>query len=503
MTEAANVAKNTLAQRQALEKKDSSEEVKFVASRPFSRAGIKDETSSVHSFSSQIALDHSMGKEGEEKSDTTVESKQQEARIPTNGNKEENFGNLSEQDNKQSRIPDRPSEKSQTVVVPSVIRVSPPVNSGADKTVSSAGSKSPTVVRPRASKTPPQGTQNGKLRPNKEPARTPENGARNEKTLMDERGDKGGKQLTRKKEVVKRRDEAQVTFPRRSNKPNRTTAGMPPHDGQAPTQHVQYSNAAGGGGARHGTRQDPHGYRQQHGRGQHSTSITSSTGGTPTLAARRAPHHPRGLSTGSDMENEPSPSIPSVTPMFQRLVTDEVQELKTYTRIIEEQNRRVTELERRTTDLEKRLAKANRDKADLERTLEFRETEWRNKFDRLESDRDHQKELVEQEKRMNSKLNYQVVQMEQEIHKFLTRKYPPQRDNAITNSMRNVRMVQSDRTSPSLGSGPKKQSPSSPGLNDRQKQFKSPREILENDGRVEVVRKRNISSSLLDFFGMA
>jgi septal ring factor EnvC (AmiA/AmiB activator) len=122
------------------------------------------------------------------------------------------------------------------------------------------------------------------------------------------------------------------------------------------------------------------------------------------------------------MENEPSPSIPSVTPMFQRLVTDEVQELKTYTRIIEEQNRRVTELERRTTDLEKRLAKANRDKADLERTLEFRETEWRNKFDRLESDRDHQKELVAQEKGMNSKLNYQVVQMEQEIHKFLTRK---------------------------------------------------------------------------------
>ena len=414
MTEALNVAKNTLVQRQEVEKKESSEEVKFLAPPPFSRTSTdstKGDSSSVHSVSSQIALGHSMGKEGEEKSDITGESKQQEARLPTNGNKEENSFPLSDQD--KSRIPDRPlSEKTQTVVVPSGIRVSPSVNGGKVKTDSSAGSKSPTVVRPRASKTPPQ--------PKKKAARTAENGTRNEKTLMGERGGKGEKQPSRKKEVNKR-DDSQVSFPRRNNKSNRTTAGMPPHDGQAPTQQVQYSNAAGGG-ARQGTRQDTHGYRQQHGRGQHSTSITSSTGGTPTLGARRAPQHARGLSTGSDMENEPSPSIPPVTPMFQRLVTDEVQELKTYTRIIEEQNRRVTELEQRTTDLEKRLTKANKDKADLERTLEFRETEWRNKFDRLESDRDEQKELVAQEKRMNSKLNYQVVQMEQEIHKFLTRK---------------------------------------------------------------------------------
>lgn len=68
--------------------------------------------------------------------------------------------------------------------------------------------------------------------------------------------------------------------------------------------------------------------------------------------------------------------------------------------------------------------------------------------------------------------------------------------------MRNVRMVQSDRSSPSLAQGPKSQTSPSPGRNDRKKEFKSPREILENDGRVEVVRKRNVASSLLDFFGM-
>ena len=81
--------------------------------------------------------------------------------------------------------------------------------------------------------------------------------------------------------------------------------------------------------------------------------------------------------------------------------------------------------------------------------------------------------------------------------------YPQQRES-MGGSMRNIRLVQNEKGSPSLGSGgaSKNNSPSSPGNADRKKEFKSPREILENDGRVEVVRKRNISSSLLDFFGM-
>jgi hypothetical protein len=78
----------------------------------------------------------------------------------------------------------------------------------------------------------------------------------------------------------------------------------------------------------------------------------------------------------------------------------------------------------------------------------------------------------------------------------------PQRDN-VTSSMRNVRMVQNDKGSPSLVPGTTSKSSPSPGRGDRKREpFKSPREILEKDGRVDVVRKRNIASSLLDFFGM-
>lgn len=52
-------------------------------------------------------------------------------------------------------------------------------------------------------------------------------------------------------------------------------------------------------------------------------------------------------------------------------------------------------------------------------------------------------------------------------------------------------------------SGGKAGSSASPGPAERKKeQFTSPREILQNEGAVEVVRKRNISDSLLDFFGM-
>lgn len=359
-----------------------------------------------------------MGEEGVEKNEIIVEPTDKSAR-PVNNKEEvssavESF-TLSEEE--RSRNPDPEETKSSGVVVPSVIRISPNTTNGNRKAggAESVVRSSPLVpvVRPRASKTPPQepaAAPNGKPRPSEEAGKAS--------------GNASGKEIinqTPKKDEAKRR-EAQTNFPRR-NKPKRMTSGkgvgMAQVDG-----HTQYSNTAAGARHQHANRQDTHGHRQHHGRGTHGASMTSSAGGTPTMVGRRAPHHPRGLSMGShasDMD-EPSPSVPPATPLFQRLVTEEVQELKAYTRIIEEQNRRVTELERRTADLEKRLQKKDKENADLERTLEYRETGWRNKFDILESDRDHQKELVEQEKRMNTKLNYQVVQMEQEIHKFLTRK---------------------------------------------------------------------------------
>jgi len=425
MTETVNVANNTLLQQQVGEqKRRKEEEHSFFAksASPTPTSSSKDDCSV---GSSELTVrGPSMGEDGQEKNEIIVEFSENGAPLTVTSIKDEASAAVESftlSDGERSRNPD-PDERSENsgVVVPSVIRISPKTN-GKKKTNATRDSPRLSVVRPVANKTPPQepsAPTNGKPRPGTHAAAAAKGKS---PAHMGERGGKGDKKKAPQKEDNRRRDETQTSFPRR-NKPKRMTSGRGSHaDGQAPTQHVQYSNA-GARHAQHANRQDPHGYRQ-HGRGAHAASMTSSVGGgTPTLAARRAPHHPRGLSTGSDMDGEPSPSVLPATPLFQRLVTEEVQELKTYTRIIEEQNRRVTELERRTADLDKRLQKKDKEKADLERTLEYRETEWSNKFERLESDRDHQKELVEQEKRMNTKLNYQVVQMEQEIHKFLTRK---------------------------------------------------------------------------------
>jgi hypothetical protein len=110
------------------------------------------------------------------------------------------------------------------------------------------------------------------------------------------------------------------------------------------------------------------------------------------------------------------------TPLFERLVTEEVQELKAYGRIIENQNRRLGELERIHGDLEARLELESRGRVQLETTLEEQEREWAIKFKELEADRDHWKEIVRVEQTKNARLIDQVVRKDQDIHRMLQRK---------------------------------------------------------------------------------
>ena len=109
-------------------------------------------------------------------------------------------------------------------------------------------------------------------------------------------------------------------------------------------------------------------------------------------------------------------------PLFERLVTEEVQELKAYARIIENQNRRLAELERVHGDLENRLESESRGRVQLETTLEEREREWALKFKELEADRDHWKDVVRVEQTKNGRLIDQVVRKDQDIHRMLQRK---------------------------------------------------------------------------------
>lgn len=110
------------------------------------------------------------------------------------------------------------------------------------------------------------------------------------------------------------------------------------------------------------------------------------------------------------------------TPLFERLVTEEVQELKAYARIIENQQRRLAELELVHGDLEGRLEVETRMRQLLEATLESREREWMTKFIDLQKDRDQWKEVVTVEQTKNARLRDQLNRKEKDIHQMLQRK---------------------------------------------------------------------------------
>lgn len=117
-----------------------------------------------------------------------------------------------------------------------------------------------------------------------------------------------------------------------------------------------------------------------------------------------------------------SASSAQPTPLFERLVTEEVQEIKAYARIIESQQRRLVELERVHGDLEARLELESNRRKQLESTLEAREREWANKFQELSKDRDNWKGVVQMEQTKNARLIDQVVRKDQDIHRMLQRK---------------------------------------------------------------------------------
>lgn len=110
------------------------------------------------------------------------------------------------------------------------------------------------------------------------------------------------------------------------------------------------------------------------------------------------------------------------TPLFERLVTEEVQELKAFVRITENQNRRLSELELVHDDLETRLELESRGRVQLETTLEERERDWALKFKELEADRDRLSNVVKVEQTKTARLIDQVVRKDQDIHRMLQRK---------------------------------------------------------------------------------
>ena len=175
--------------------------------------------------------------------------------------------------------------------------------------------------------------------------------------------------------------------------------------GPTPSQVVVVGGGAGGGGGSNPIQQ--------------RVGAAAGNGGIPHPGDAS---HSMNNHSNSNGGNIPPRVLTQPTPLFERLVTEEVQELKAYARIIENQNRRLAELERVHGDLEARLELESRGRAQLETTLEEREREWAIKFRELEADRDHWKGVVKVEQTKNARLIDQVVRKDQGLHRMLQRK---------------------------------------------------------------------------------
>lgn len=164
-------------------------------------------------------------------------------------------------------------------------------------------------------------------------------------------------------------------------------------------------------------------------KGHPNTDVKGGTQYSPAVDGQRnhnqqTPNHriSNGGTAHHNIEENNIARMTQPTPLFERLVTEEVQELKAYARIIENQNRRLAELERVHGDLESRLELESRGRAQLETTLEERERQWALRFKELEADRDRLKEVVKVEQTKNARLRDQVVRKDQDIHRMLQRK---------------------------------------------------------------------------------
>jgi hypothetical protein len=222
-------------------------------------------------------------------------------------------------------------------------------------------------------------------------------------------------QKKKKIEEQARRQEIQSNFPGADS----SDYSMPPTNGRtSANDNMDGDDETAQYGAQQQQQQQQHegGYQQlqQHQQQQQQARSNNRSSSASSYGNRRSNNiHMRGNDDG--LAQQP-------TPLFERLVTEEVQEIKSYVRIIENQSRRLSELERFHGDLEARLEVESRGRQQLEATLEAREREWAHKYSELEGDRDHWKAVVKAEQTKNSRLIDQVVRKDQDIHRMLQRK---------------------------------------------------------------------------------
>jgi hypothetical protein len=241
-------------------------------------------------------------------------------------------------------------------------------------------------------------------------------------------------------------------------------------------------------------------------------------------------------------------STPTNTPLYERIVSEEVRELREYVRIIETQSRRLVDLERLHVDLESRLEVEQVRSRKLERTLTQHEKKWRAMFKNLVDEKEHAEKMVREEKVKVDKLMEMVNRLQTEIHALIKNKFQQHNQHGSGNihhqpqqqQQQSLRLPRSgmsasvplDHNSPhhhlNGNSNPTTTMTSASSTNNsgarpsssafqQQQQIQQPcgggdrkdrgnmigpHEILAYNGSAEAVRERNALGSLLDFFGM-
>ena len=217
----------------------------------------------------------------------------------------------------------------------------------------------------------------------------------------------------------------------------------------------------------------------------------------------------------NSLSASPVPSNPrdSHTPLYERLVTEEVKELKEYVRLIEQQSRRISDLEKIHLDLEKRLEVETTQRSKLEYTLQYRERYWKSTTTKLEGERSKMENSVKEEKIKVERLLDMVNRLQNEIQSMIKNKFNPSRPDGLVSSnssgggVKRVASAQAGNRSrsgsvASVSRGDGHHQNTSAGNRITTKRHIGPHELLAYNGSAEAVRERNAFTSLLDFFGM-
>jgi len=111
------------------------------------------------------------------------------------------------------------------------------------------------------------------------------------------------------------------------------------------------------------------------------------------------------------------------TNIYERLVSEEVKELKEYTRLVEHQSRRLVDLDSIHRDLERRLEIEHSKTQRLERALQRNETSWKARCELLGREKAEAEKRVDEEKVKVDKLMEMVNRLQTEIHTLIRNKF--------------------------------------------------------------------------------